>query len=212
MNDIKPPLSSVEEESALIAAAKRGDQDAFESLVRLYEKRVFALTLRMCRNPEAAQEAAQEAFLAVWQGLPSFRGDSSFATWLYRLTANACTDLLRKEQRHLSAAGPSFNDEEWNVEFPSPEPDPSEAAERGELRRTVEQGLRALQPEYRAVLILRELHQLSYDEIAQSLGLDLGTVKSRISRGRKQLRAYLIKHGNFFAVHPSKEAEKEGCK
>ncbi|MBO5762370.1 MAG: sigma-70 family RNA polymerase sigma factor, partial [Lentisphaeria bacterium] len=82
-------------EQELITAAKQGDQDAFEALIRLYEKKVFALTRRLCANPDDAQEAAQEAFLAAWQGLSFFRGESSFATWLYRLTSNACMDLLR---------------------------------------------------------------------------------------------------------------------
>ena len=79
-----------------ISAARRGDADAFESLVHLYEKRVFSLALRMCGNQEDAAEAAQEAFLAAWQALPFFRGESSFSTWLYRLTSNACVDLLRR--------------------------------------------------------------------------------------------------------------------
>ena len=77
------------QEQKWIDAARKGDQDAFAELVRLYEKKVFALTTRMCKNPDDAAEAAQEAFLAAWQGLPSFRGDSAFSTWLYRLASNA---------------------------------------------------------------------------------------------------------------------------
>ena len=199
-------------ELQLIEAARRGDQDAFAELVRLYEKRVFALTMRMCKNPEDAAEAAQEAFLAAWQGLAFFRGEASFSTWLYRLASNACVDLLRKEGRHKAAAGPSLNDEEVNIDAADPLPTPQEEAERKELREQIETGLAALSPEHRQVLILREMHQLSYDEIAETLDMDIGTVKSRISRGRKQLRKILLESGNFSDRLSSKDTGKEGCK
>ena len=199
-------------EQHLLDKAQRGDQAAFGELVQLYEKKVYALTLRMCKNPDDAAEAAQEAFLAAWQGLKVFRGESSFSTWLYRLASNASVDLLRREQRHRGAAGPSLNDEETYADVPSDAPDPQTLAERSELRQQIEAGLRALTPEHREVLILREMHQLSYDEIARVLSLDTGTVKSRISRARKQLRNFLLRSGNFPPPEPSKEVKKEGCK
>ena len=185
------------QEQTWIDAARKGDQSAFEQLVRLYEKRVLALTLRMCKNASDAEEAAQEAFLAAWQGLAFFRGESSFSTWLYRLASNACVDLLRREGRHQTAAGPSLKDEEAKIDVADPAATPHEAAEQQELRELIEAGLQSLTPDHRQVLILREMHQLSYDEIAQSLDIDVGTVKSRISRGRKQLRNFLIASGNF---------------
>lgn len=199
------------QERQWVEAARKGDQAAFEQLVRAYEKRVFALTLRMCGSPEDAAEAAQETFLAVWQGLGSFRGEASFSTWLYRLASNACVDLLRREGRHRAAAGPSLDDEELNLDAVDPAPTPQEAAERAELRRQIESGLRELPAEYRQVLVLREMHQLSYEEIGQTLSLDPGTVKSRISRGRKRLGKFLLESGNFSGRTPSKEAEEEGC-
>lgn len=192
-------------------SARRGDQDAFERLVLAYEKRVLALTARMCGNPEDGAEAAQEAFLAAWQGLESFRGEASFSTWLYRLASNACVDLLRREGRHRAASGPSLDDGELNLDAADPAPTPQEAAERAELRRQIEEGLRELPEEYRQVLILREMHQLSYGEIGQVLSLDLGTVKSRINRGRQRLRKFLLESGNFSSRQPSKEPEKGGC-
>ena len=199
-------------EQQLVDAARNGNEAAFEELVRLYEKRVLALTNRMCRNPEDAAEAAQEAFISAWQGLKFFRGDSSFSTWLYRLASNACVDLLRREGRHQTAAGPSLNDEEANIDVADTAATPHEAAEQQELRELIEEGLRTLSPDHRQVLILREMHQLSYDEIAGVLELDVGTVKSRINRARKQLRNFLIKTGNFSGGAPSNTAEKEGCK
>jgi len=196
------------QEREWVAASRRGDQEAFEKLVRLYEKRVLALTRRMCRNSEDAAEAAQEAFLAAWQGLGNFRGESSFSTWLYRLASNACVDLLRREGRRQAAA--SLDDEDVNLDIPAPLPSPQEEAERRELGEQIEAGLRALPPEYRGVLVLREIHGLRYEEIAGALGLDIGTVKSRISRGRKRLRAFLLERGNFSPPRPSKETGKEG--
>jgi RNA polymerase sigma-70 factor (ECF subfamily) len=198
------------QEQQWIDAARLGDASAFEELVKLYEKRVYALTLRMCKNPEDAAEAAQEAFLSAWQGLPFFRGDASFSTWLYRLASNACVDLLRKEQRHRAVSGPSLNDEDTYMDIADDAATPQELAERSELREQIEEGLQSLRPEHREVLILRELHQLSYDEIAQTLDLDTGTVKSRISRGRKALRNFLLQSGNFSPPGASKEMKKPG--
>ena len=197
------------QEQQWVDAARQGDQSAFEQLVKLYEKRVLALTTRMCKNPADAEEAAQEAFLSAWQGLPFFRGDASFSTWLYRLASNACVDLLRREGRQ-NAAGPSLNDEEARVEVRDPAPSPQERAEQAELREQIEAGLQALTPDHRQVLILREMHQLSYDEISQVLDVDVGTVKSRINRGRKQLRNFLLSSGNFSPPPASKKAERKG--
>ncbi len=196
-------------EQDLIEAAKKGDPDAFEVLVRRYEKRVYSLALRMCGNAENAQEAAQEALLSAWQGLPFFRGEAAFATWLCRLTSNACVDLLRKEKRQRAV---SLDDEDLNLDLPDRGPGPHEAAERQELREAIGRGLTTLPDEYRTALVLREMQQLSYQEISDTLDVDIGTVKSRISRGRKQLRNFLTRTGNLFAAYPSKEAEKEGCK
>ena len=195
-------------EQKWIAEARQGDQGAFEELVRLYEKRVLALTRRMCKNPEDAAEAAQEAFFAAWQGLKNFREESSFSTWLYRLASNACVDLLRREGRRQTAV--SLDDEDLNLDIPDRLPSPQEEAERRELEEQIEAGLRALPPEYRQVLVLREMHQLRYEEIGSALGLDVGTVKSRISRGRKRLRSFLLKSGNFSPPSPSKETGREG--
>ena len=197
MNDLQ--------EQQWVNAAREGDQDAFASLVRLYEKRVFALTLRMCRNSEDAAEAAQDAFLAAWQGLAFFRGDASFSTWLYRLASNACVDLLRREGRHKAAAGPSLNDEDVGLDVQDSAPTPHESMEQQELRAQIDAGLQSLSPDHRQVLILREIQQLSYDEIAAVLELDVGTVKSRISRGRRQLRKFLVESGNFSLPSSSKQ-------
>ena len=143
---------------------------------------------------------------------PFFRGDSAFSTWLYRLASNACVDLLRKEGRHQ---GPSLDDETVTADVADPSPTPEKAAEQRELRAQIEAGLRSLSPEHREVLVLREIQQLSYDEIADTLSLDLGTVKSRIARARLALRKILLQDGNFFgtpASNPSEREEKVGAR
>lgn len=191
-----------------IEAARRGDEAAFEQLVRTYENKVYHLALRMCGNREDAMEIAQEAFLSAWRGLPFFREESSFATWLYRLTSNAAIDFLRRDKR--SVTGPSLDDDEAFTQAPDPAPSPHSRAEQKELREALAAGLATLTPEHRQVLLLRELQGMSYEEIARALDLDLGTVKSRIARAREKLRKYLIQQGNFLEYLPSNQAGREG--
>ena len=172
-------------EQQWIARARHGDADAFEQLVVAYEGPVYRLALRMCGSAEDAREVAQDAFLAAWRGLPAFRGDSRFSSWLYRLTTNAAIDFLRREKHHLG---------NLPLEEAPERPDPQQPELLAEQREQQEALQRAL----------------SYDEIAQALSLESGTVKSRISRARRQLREILLRQGNFFpdsAVLPNR---KEG--
>ena len=191
-------------EAVLLWEARRGSREAFGELIRRYEKPVLALTCRLCRNPQDGEEAAQEAFLSAWQGLPRFRGEAGFSTWLYRLASNAAMDILRREGRRPT--DPLDGSEE---RIPDAAPSPQALTERAELREQVEAALGALSPEHREILLLREMQQLSYEEIARALSLDTGTVKSRISRARRNLRRILLESGNFSAAGPSKEAGKE---
>ena len=190
----------------LVRAAAKGRTDAFEELVRLHEKKVYALTLRMCGNPEDARDAAQEAFLSAWRGLPSFRGEAGFSTWLYRLASNAAIDQLRRNRRQREEDSLDAGE----MDAPDQSPGPQEAAEGSELQRAVADGLASLSEDHRRILLLREYQQLSYDEIAQTLDMDLGTVKSRISRARRALRKILLESGNLSGYLPSKQTEKEG--
>ena len=192
-------------EQELILRTQEGDETAFEALVRLYDKKVYTLCSRMCISEEDAQEAAQDAFLAVWRAIGAFRQESSFSTWLYRLATNACIDLLRRNKR--SGGSVSLDDEETAPELVDTRPLPQQELERRETQRLIEDGLRALPEDYRAILLLREVQGLSYAEIAEVTQLELGTVKSRISRGRILLRNYLTASGNFFETAASKVTE-----
>ena len=192
-------------ERELILLLQQGDEAAFEALVRLYEKKVYTLCRRMCGNDEDAQEAAQDTFLALWRSAKSFRGDASLATWIYRLATNACIDLLRRSKRGGERV--SLDDEETTFELADERPLPEQALERKETQRLISEGLAALPEDYRAILLLREAEGLSYAEIAEAMHMELGTVKSRISRGRVLLRNYLTASGNFFDSASSKVTE-----
>lgn len=195
-------------EQELICAAAGGDEAAFGELVQMYESKAYHLALRMCGNAEDAGDVAQDAFLAVWRGLPSFRGESGFSTWLYRLVSNAAIDHLRRTKHQRAAV--SLDDGEWRPDVVDEAPSPQERAERVELRDAVAQGLERLSDDHRTILVMREVQELSYEEIAQTLSLDMGTVKSRISRARNSLRKILLKGGNLSEYLPSNLTNKTG--
>ena len=185
------------DEQKLIALAQQGDQSAFEQLLDRYQKPVYHQALRLVGNPEDAADVTQEVFLKVWKHLPSFRGESSFATWLYKLTDNTALDLIRREKKRRGDS--SLDDEENPVLSPvDPAPTPQQTVERQELQQAVAEGLRQLSEEHRRILVMREINGLSYEEIGEILGLSPGTVKSRLARARISLAKFLQKTGNFF--------------
>jgi len=197
-------------EQELVARARAGDQDAFEQLVLANQNKVYSLALRMAGDREEAADLAQEAFLKAWQGLHSFQGDSSFATWVYRLATNVCIDFLRRQKRRREVEpAVSLDDEEAGWAEPADlSQDPQRQLERSEAAQAVARGLEALPDHHRQVLVMRELSGLSYQEIGDALDLDMGTVKSRIARARLSLRKILLADGNFSGGPPSKMVKK----
>ena len=188
-----------EREAAIINAVLDGDSNAYELLVREYEKNVYNLALRMTGNSEDAYDMSQEAFIKAYSSLSSFRGDSKFSVWLYRIVSNVCLDFLRSRNRRATVSLSVENDEGEEVELDIADEasSPQALLDRSLTRDAVRRGLQALPPDHREILLLREIQGLSYDEIAETLDLEVGTVKSRIFRARKKLCAFLIKDGNI---------------
>ncbi len=182
------------EEQRLVQTGQAGDIESFNQLVRLYEGRVYNLCLRMLGDSDAAADAAQDTFIAAFRNLRRFRG-GSFRSWMLRIATNTCYDVLRvRKRRPTSSLNSMFDPDEQRSSFPEPA-DPAEAPDEFVLRRElgamIQQGLDLLPPEQRIVVILCDVQGMPYDDIAAITGTNLGTVKSRLSRGRARLRDFL---------------------
>ena len=194
-----------DEERRIIAQVCAGDANAFEALVVAYQKQVYNLALRTVGNEEDAADMTQEVFLRAYRALGTFRGESKFSVWLYRLTTNVCIDFLRSRGRRptVSLTAADEDEEPQELDVADDRFDPVQSLERAELRRAVQRGLASLPEDYRRILMLRELSGLSYAEIGQVLRLEEGTVKSRLFRARKKLCDFLRKDGNLPDSFPS---------
>lgn len=183
----------VDEERRLIDAAQRGDVDSFNQLVRLYEGRVYNLCYRMLGDPESAADATQDSFLSAYRHLKSFRG-GSFRSWMLRIATNICYDVLRARKRRPTTsldAAMANDDNATGFDPPDPGAGPDEIALDKELGGAIQAGLNQLPEEQRVLVILSDIQGMAYDEIAAITGTNLGTIKSRLSRGRARLRDIL---------------------
>jgi RNA polymerase sigma-70 factor (ECF subfamily) len=161
-----------------VHAAQGGDRAALDTLLRRHYDRLYALCRRMTGDDADAADACQEALMAIVRGLPGFDGRSAFGTWAYRVATNACLDELRRRRRRPEPGLP-----EGSAEVASP----LDAVEGSTTRLDLDRALQQLPADYRAVVVLRDVCGLSYDEIAGTLGIPAGTVRSRIARGRSAL-------------------------
>jgi len=178
------------DESALIAAARGGDREAFNRLVVHYQDLAYNVAYRILGDPAAAADATQDAFISAYQALSGYRG-GSFRSWLLRIVTNACYDVLRAHKRHPTVsldADPELDWEEWTEGEEEP---PEDYAERQDLGNVIQLGLQELPDDQRVVIVLSDVHGMAYKEIARTLGISLGTVKSRLSRGREKMREFL---------------------
>lgn len=179
------------DEAALIQEARQGDLDAFNRLVLAYQDLVYGQAYRMMGESEAAEDATQEAFISAFKKLDTYRG-GSFKAWLLRIVTNACYDELRRQKRRPTTPLEPLDADEEEVESPrwlaDPGESPEEAAERAELSRALQGCLEGLPDEFRAVILLVDMQGLDYGEASHAIGKPLGTVKSRLARGRLRLR------------------------
>ena len=188
-----------EEEKTTIQKVVDGDKNAYEKLVLFNQKNVYNLALKMTGNEEDALDISQEAFFKAYRQLSSFRGESRFSVWLYRLTHNLCIDFLRKKPRSLVTSLTSVDDsgEIRDLEIPDVRNLPEDSAFRSELRREIATSIESLGQKHREIFMMREVAGLSYTEIAGTLSLSEGTVKSRLARARSSLAGILAEKGTF---------------
>lgn len=182
------------DEQALIQAARQGDLDAFNQLVLTYQDLVYNQAYRMISEPDAAEDAAQDAFISAFRNLGSYRG-GSFRAWLLRIVTNLCYDELRRRKRRPTLPLEPTDQDDEEIESPrwmaDPGEGPEEFAERSELAQALEGCLAGLTPEFRSVVVLVDMQGMDYTEAAQVIGAPLGTVKSRLARARLRMRECL---------------------
>ena len=197
------------QDDSLIRRAAAQDAAAFEQLMLLHQKPVYNICWRMAGNAEDALDLSQEVFLKLWRTLAQYQFDAAFSTWLYRLTVNACTDILRRRQRRSGLDEPLDQAEALparGLSVPDPEPLPEERVIFNEKQEAIRNAMNALPVDFREILELRVVRQLPYEQIAQIMDLPVGTVKSRLARARIQLKKRLDA-GNFFETDASNRAK-----
>jgi RNA polymerase sigma-70 factor (ECF subfamily) len=191
-------IREAEEDRALISKAQAGDTAAFRSLVERHQRRAFAIALSLVRDENDARELVQDAFLRVFKGLGSFQGGSSFFTWLYRIITNLSIDLIRKPGRGMGELDERRidTDPEHEAEFPLLSrfdgADPADVVRRREIAARLQKALDALPPYHRGVIVMREIEGLSYEEMAQVMGVSKGTIMSRLFHARQKLQRALV--------------------
>lgn len=190
-----------DDEELLVMRSQRGDVQAFNQLVVRYQQGMYSVILRMLGNPDVAADVTQDTFFAAFRGIRTYRGGSSFRAWLFRVGTNQVYDHWRRVQRHPVESLDMLNEDDDSA------PDllstlastdltsnPEEHALTQELQTVIQQGLQQLPMEQRMAVVLCDIQGLSYEEIAETTEATLGTVRSRISRGRARLRSYLAQH------------------
>jgi RNA polymerase sigma-70 factor, ECF subfamily len=184
---------TTEADELLVKSAQGGDMLAFEELVARHRDKIYARAFSMMRNEEEAIDLSQEAWVKAWQRLVQFQGDSSFVTWMTRITINLCLDQIRKNKRTRAESIEAMDEDSGGVErhMPVVNVNPTEGLERGELRQRIDKALDQLSESHRAVLVMHEFEELEYKEIAKRMKCSIGTVMSRLFYARRKMASLL---------------------
>ena len=193
-----------DDEKSLVERVKHGDDDAFAEIVERHSKLVYNAVCRVLsssgRATDPAEEIAEDSFVKAWQSIRSFRGDCTLATWLYRIAVNTARDRIRADRRHpvvsLTVSDSDDDIHEWDIPVTSGDTVPEDAMERKEKIIAVRRAIEMLPEDMRRVVVMRDINDMAYTDIAKILGIELGTVKSRLNRGRAAL-AKILTDGNF---------------
>ena len=191
-------------ERELVRKIKAGDSRAFETLVSDYESKIYALAMRFTGSPQDALDICQEVFLRIFRFVGNFNEDSKLSTWIYRIATNVCKDTLAKRARCQDVPLDREEDGEvFDIGISDNRYSPEKALISAEIQDSIVTAILALPELYREIIILRDINGLSYDEIAATLELEAGTVKSRIARARERLRGMLSREGNLLQTNRS---------
>lgn len=188
-------------EKSLIEECKQGDIESFELLIKDHQQMAFNIAYRMLGNIEDARDASQDAFIKIFKNIKTFKGNSSFSTWMYRIVSNTCLDELRKKKKHhnYSYDNPiKTEDGEMSRNIPMVENTPEEIINMKESQKLIQNALNKLSDQNKAVIVLRDIKGFSYEQISEILNCPEGTVKSRISRARVALKTILVKDMELF--------------
>lgn len=206
-------VSPEADDPVLVEACRNGDRQAFRLLTQRYQRKVYSIAYGFLRNPEDALDVVQESFIKVHRYLHNFEGNSSFYTWLYRIVTNLCIDHIRKNRRHREFEFDDGlrHDDDGASAFvpPSGLGDPATLVQRREILEAVQDGLQHLSDKHRAVIVMRELQGMSYEEMARAMGCSKGTIMSRLFHARRNMQRQLTERLGYVPSGPTGGADED---
>ena len=189
LNSRKPEKLNDQQEKELVRRCQDGDKRAMETIIRQYQHWVYNIAYGMLSNPEDASDVAQDVFLWLWENIGQFQFRSRFSTWLYRIVTNRCINVKDQKSRRKTEPMEIDDSQPW---VPVDKTSPEQSVLLAEKREILQKALAKLKDDYRRLVILREMHDLSYEELAEVLGCSVGRVKSRLHEARKALRKLVL--------------------